>query len=642
LPNKGGNAKRHGPSGRDLSHRDQRGRITKPSTSLAHVERHDLFIAAALAIVTLAVYGQVVSHQFVGLDDDVYLRDNPMVASGVTPQGIVWAFTTFYDSNWHPLTWLSHMVDFQLFGQNAGGHLLINAFIHTLNTILLFVFLKQGTGARWKSAIVAALFALHPLHVESVAWTVERKDTLSTFFGLLSLLAYIRYVRAPSPVRYTMVAVWLACGLMAKPMLVSWPFLFLLLDYWPLRRFEWNLADGFKTLAKESLGFIPEKLLFFAIVAASIVVTHWAQSYHEMTIRVFDAPFALRGANALVSYARYVLLTFWPIHLAVYYPFPRSVPVWQIVLSVIVLGAITGIALRYAGRQSWLIVGWLWFVGTLIPVIGVVQVGIGEAMADRYHYIPSIGLFIMLVFAFAALASRLHLSRFVIIAMSVIVLSALGALAAVQTTRWRDTETLFTHTLAVTSDNLVIEYNFGRVLGLQRKYDQAIPHLLEALRIDPKFFDALVNTGLFFLNQGKTTEAIPYYQRAIDLKPGSAKTHMQLGMALAKGDQKERALQEFYKARDLDPDDADVRTNLGLSLANQGKLSEASSELNEALRLNPSNAEAHNNLGLVFLIQGEPEKSLPHFSAALNLKPNFAVARDNLERAQKQIDLRKR
>ena len=600
-------------------------------------------MAAALAVATFAVYGQVISHQFISLDDDVYIRDNPMVAGGLTLKGIAWAFTSFQDSNWHPLTWLSHMVDSEIFGLSAGGPLLENALIHVSNTLLLFLFLKRVTGASWQSAIVAALFALHPLHVESVAWAVERKDTLSTFFGLLSLLAYVRYTEAASSKRYALVALWLGLGLMTKPMLVTWPFVLLLLDYWPLRRLEWQPEDGIKRFGKAWVPLFREKLPLFCLVAASMVVTYLAQSYGGTVRALVDASFPWRLVNALASYAKYLFLTFWPSGLGVYYPLsPAGVPAWQLAVAVVLLLAISAIALREARRRPYLITGWLWFLGTLVPVIGLVQVGVGPAMADRYHYIPSIGLFIAIIFGLADLAIAWRIGRVSIAVVSTAVLLVFGSLTALQVSRWRDSMTLFERTLSVTSDNLVIHYNFGHFLGQQGKYDEAVPHFAEALRIKPDFFDALINMGVSLSEQGKSAEAISYYHRALGVEPHNAKAHMQLALALVKQEKGDDALQEAYKALEFAPNDADIRTNLGLMLARRKELSEAATQLNEALRLNPNSAEAHNNLGLVFLMAGQPEKSLPHFSAALRLKPNFTIASDNLRRAQRQIDARQK
>jgi tetratricopeptide (TPR) repeat protein len=594
-------------------------------------------MAAALAVATLAVYGQVISHQFINLDDDLYIRDNPMVIGGLTLKGIAWAFTTSYDTNWHPLTWLSHMVDSQIFGLNAGGHLLVNALIHVSNTLLLFLFLKRLTGASWRSAIVAALFALHPLHVESVAWAIERKDTLSTLFGLLSLLAYARYAEAPSWRRYALVALWLSLGLMAKPMLVTWPFVLLLLDYWPLRRLEWQPADGIGRFAKAWVPLIREKLPLFCLVAASVVVTYLAQSYAG-TLAFVDASFPLRLSNALASYGKYLLLTVWPSGLAVNYPLsPAGVPAWQLAATVVLLLAITAIAIREARKRPYLITGWLWFLGTLVPVIGLVQVGVGRAMADRYYYIPSIGLFMAIIFGLADLAIAWRLGRVIIAAASAIVLLIMGSLTVLQVSRWRDSETLFGYALSVTSDNLVVQNDLGSALAQQSKYAEAIPHFTEALRLKPNHLHALLNMGLALRKQGKAAEAVGFYQRALMVEPESVRGHWQLGLALAEQGKNDDALLEFLKAN---PNDFDIRVRLGEMLTRQGKLSEATSQLNEALRLKPDSAEVHNNLGLLLLMMGQPEKSLLHFSAALHLKPDLAAAQDNLTRAQKQIDAR--
>ena len=336
-------------------------------------------------------------------------------------------------------------------------------------------FLKRVTGARWRSAIVAALFALHPLHVESVAWAAERKDTLSTFFGLLCLLAYARYVEKPSRKRYALVAVWLALGLMAKPMLVSWPFVLLLLDYWPLRRLEWRPADGIKRFAKDWLPLVREKLPLFCLVAPSMVVTYIAQAHGGAVAGLIAAPLSWRLANSLVSYAKYLLLTFWPAGLAIYYPSSHhAAPAWQWAAALILLGAITAVALRNARERSYLISGWLWFLGTLVPVIGLVRVG-DQAMADRYTYIPSIGLFIALVFGLADLANTWRIGRVSIATASAVTILLLASLTTLQISRWRDSETLFAYALSVTSDNAVVQNDLGCVLDQQENMPKPSP-----------------------------------------------------------------------------------------------------------------------------------------------------------------------
>src|SRR5437667_6434936 len=422
------------------------------------LERSDLLILLGLAVVTFGVYAQLIGHHFISFDDPTYIQDNPMVNRGVTLAGLAWAFTTFHSGNWHPLTWIAHMIDCQLFGTIAGGHLLVNALIHVANTLLVFWFLFRTTHARWSSALVAALFALHPLHVESVAWASERKDTLSTFFGLLSLIAYVRYAEAPSIRRYAWTAIMLALGLVAKPMLVTWPFVMLLLDYWPLRRFQRSDASDQWSVVR---GLVVEKLPLFALVAASAVVTSLAQS-HGGGVRTFtEFPIALRLSNALVSYAKYLLLAFWPNDLAVYYPYTGTdIPAWQIICAALLLIAITAFCFFQRKIRPYLIVGWLWFLGTLVPVIGLVQVG-AQTMADRYFYIPSIGLFIAIVFGLADIAETRRVAPWLSAAITGVVLLVLATLTNAQIHRWRDSFALFEHTLAVTPPNLRIEYDLG-------------------------------------------------------------------------------------------------------------------------------------------------------------------------------------
>jgi protein O-mannosyl-transferase len=622
-------------------------------------------IGAGLAIVTLAIYAQVIGHQFIALDDDLYIKENPMVNRGITLARLSWAFTTFYQANWHPLTWISHMIDSQLFGMNAGGHLLVNALIHVANMLLVFWFLLRTTHARWPSALVAALFALHPLQVESVAWAAERKDTLSTFFGLLSLIAYTRYAKAPSRRWYAWTAIALVLGLMAKPVLVTWPFVMLLLDYWPLDRFRHQTsevggqkANGTGQPARRNDGgggwsvvrlpagalakagdIVREKIPLFAIAAASCVVT-WIAQAHGGAVRTFtDVPIGLRLSNALVSYAKYILLTFWPKDLAVYYTFaPEGIPMWQIIGAVVLLSAITAFCVFQWKTRPYLIVGWLWFMGTLVPVIGLVQVG-GQTMADRYFYIPSIGLFIALVFGLADIAKMRRIAPLLNAGIISVVLLVLAALTNAQIHRWRDSVTLFQYTLAVTPPNLPIEYNLGHVVGEQGKYDEAAAHFEKALQIKPDFFDALLNMGVTRARQGRTGEAVEYYQRAIRVQPNSAKAHAELGVALAKQNRNDAALQELSQALELAPNDADIHTNLGLVFARLGRVQEALDELHQAVWFKPDSAEAHNNLGLVLLASGKARESVPEFQAALRLNPELKVAADNLRRAQAQLNL---
>jgi tetratricopeptide (TPR) repeat protein len=601
--------------------------------------RADLLILLGLVVMTFGIYAQVAGHQFTTLDDDWYIKENAMVNRGVTLAGLAWAFTTFYQANWHPLTWVAHMIDSQLFGMNAGGHLLVNALIHVANTLLVFWFLLRTTHARWPSALVAALFALHPLHVESVAWASERKDTLCTFFGLLSLIAYVRYAESPSRKRYGLVAVTLALGLLAKPMLVTWPFVMLLLDYWPLRR--WQSAKGKEQRMGSTVrGLVVEKVPLFAIVAASCVVTLFAQS-HGRAVRTFaDISVTLRLSNALVSYARYLLLTFWPHDLAVYYTFaPTGIPAWQIVGAALLLSGITAFCLFQRNIRPYLVVGWLWFLGTLVPVIGLVQVG-AQTMADRYFYVPSIGLFIALVFGLADITKTRRLSIPVGINAAIAggILLVLAALTNAQIHRWSDGFTLFQHTLAVTPPNPPIEYSLGFALRKSGRYDEAASHFEKVLQIQPGHYDSLLNMGDMRSYQGRLPEAIEYYQAAIRSQPDAPKAHARLGQALSQQNRTEAAYEEFRRASQLAPEDAGIRDNLGVSLWRLGRIPEAIDEFHEALRLNPNSAEAHANLGLILLESGKPRESIPEFGAALRLKPELQGAADNLSRAQAQLN----
>jgi Flp pilus assembly protein TadD len=613
------------------------GSIVAKERSAALLSRVMTFglIATGLAITTFGIYAQVIGHHFITIDDLSYIEENPMVNRGVTFGGLAWAFTTFHQGNWHPLTWIAHMIDGQLFGIFAGGHLLVNALMHVANTLLVFWLLLGTTRARWASALVAALFALHPLHVESVAWAAERKDTLSTFFGLLSLIAYVRYAEAPSIRRYVWTAIMLALGLLAKPMLVTWPFVMLLLDYWPLRRFD---ITSRKEVATKLWPLVREKLPLFALVAASAVITSIAQSHAGAVRTLTEFPFTLRLSNALASYAKYLLLTFWPNDLAVFYPFPAAgIPAWQIIGAASLLIGITAFCFFQPRKRSgYLIVGWLWFLGTLVPVIGLVQVG-GQAMADRYFYIPSIGLFIAIVFGLADIAERRGVAPWLSAAVAGVVLLVLATLTNAQIHRWSDSFTLFKHALTVAPPSVAVEDSLGYALQRSGRLDEAAAHYEKALQIKPDDYMSLLYLGVARFYQGRVPEAIDYAQAAIRSQADSPKAHNLLGMALAKQNHNEAALEELRRAVELAPKDADIRNGLGLALAQLGRIPEAINEFHEAVRLNPNNAAAHANLGLVLLAAGKPRESIPEFEAALHLEPEFKAAAEGLRQAQAQL-----
>jgi len=592
-------------------------------------------IATGLAITTFGIYAQVIGHQFITFDDISYIEDNPMVNRGVTFGGLAWAFTTFLSGNWNPLTWIAHMIDSQLFGLFAGGHLLVNALIHVANTLLVFWFLLKTTHTRWPSALVAALFALHPLHVESVAWATERKDTLSTLFGLLSLIAYARYAEAPSIRRYAWVAITLALGLMAKSMLVTWPFVMLLLDYWPLRRLE---ITSHREVATKVWPLVREKLPLFALVAVSAVVTSVALSHVGAVRALTEFPITLRLSNALVSYAKYVMLTFWPNDLAVYYPFPKAgLPAWQIIGAASLLVGITAFCLSQRKIRPYLIVGWLWFLGTLVPVIGLVQVG-GQSMADRFFYIPSIGLFIALVFGLADIAKTRRVAPWLSAAIAGVVLLVLATVTNAQIYWWKDSFTLFEHALTVAPPSVAVENSLGHAMRRSGRLDEAAAHFEKALQIRPDDYMSLLYMGVCRFYQGRVPEAIEYAQAAIRSRADSPKAHDLLGMALSTQNHNEAALDEMRRAVELAPKDANIRNDLGLVLLRLGRIPEAIEEFHETLRLNPNSAApAHANLGWALLTSGKPRESIAEFEAALQLNPEFKAAADGLRQAQAQL-----
>jgi tetratricopeptide (TPR) repeat protein len=592
----------------------------------------NLFVAAALAVLTLLIYAPVLGHEFISLDDTLYVTENPMVNRGLSFAGLTWAFTTFHAANWHPLTWIAHMIDSQIFGMNAGGHLFVNTLIHATNVTLVFALLYHTTGFRWRSALVAALFALHPLHVESVAWVAERKDTLSTLFGLLSLIAYCRYVQTGSRAQYAWSAGALVLGLLAKPMLVTWPFVMLLLDFWPLARFQRSEIGG-----QRSVKLIVDKIPFLLIVAGSAVITMVAQSHGGAVRNFADAPIWLRASNAVVAYAKYLLLTFWPNNLAVYYPFDlQGIPEWQIIGAIFLLLAVTAFCAMQIKKRPYLLFGWLWFLGTLLPVIGLVQVG-GQTMADRYHYIPSIGLFTALVFGFAEVVKPFRLSPTIAGSLAGAILLVLAVLTSMQLRLWHDSTSLFRHTLAVTPPNMIIEHNFGLVLGKSGELDEAATHFEKALQIRPDFYDALINMGVTRSQQHRLPEAVTYFQHASAIQREKAEPHFQLGLLYANLNQDQKALGELQQAVRIEPENSDTRANLGLVFLRLRNVSEAVAQLQEALRLNPQNAEAHNNLGLAFLVSGKVQESIPEFETALRLKPDLQLAAQNLRRAQAKM-----
>jgi tetratricopeptide (TPR) repeat protein len=572
-------------------------------------------IALLLALITLLAYLPAVRNGFVVYDDGTYVTENRTVQNGLTWAGMQWAFTTGYGSNWHPLTWLSHMMDCGLFGLNAGAHHSGNVLLHTVNAVLLVLLLFRLTGALWPAAFVAALFAWHPLHVESVAWISERKDVLSTFFALLTLLAYVRYAQARSRVEgresmanvsipaldprrstldYALALACFALGLMAKPMLVTLPFVMLLLDYWPLGRMLVSKNAPTPISQLPTLNHLLfEKWPFFLLVVISCVVTYLAQQHGEAVMTLHQYPVPLRIANALISYEQYLVKMIWPWPLAVLYPLPNHLS-WiraMAAVAVAVLGVISWLTWRTRQPCPYLLMGWLWFLGMLVPVIGLVQVG-SAAMADRYTYFPLVGIFIAIAFGARDLVIRFRISKIAVAVAAALVLAACLALTENQLRYWRDSESLFAHALAVTADNPNARVDYGVALEQQGRFPEALAEYREAVRLSSDNLQAQYNIGNLLDKMGRPEQARP----------------------------------ELLKAVQLDPESAASRDALGAVLVELGRFDEAMSQFTEALRINPNHAGAHFDLGKALLKQGRDAEAVDEFRAALRLDPeNYQI-----------------
>ncbi len=594
----------------------------------------EFFIPAVLIVVTLAIYIQVINHDFISLDDGFYVLNNPEVRTGLTRQSIAWAFSTFA-GYWHPLTWLSHMADCQIYGLRSGGPHFTNLLLHLANVLLLFIVLKRMTGAVWQSACVAALFAWHPLNVESVAWIAERKGVLSTLFLLLTLLAYEHYTRNTSSwKRYLLVIVALALGLMSKPMLVTLPFTLLLLDYWPLKRIRWHRAQD-ANLAGSIFRLIGEKLPLFILVVVQSVLTFLGERDVGNITSLSESSLSFRFANVMASYYTYVGKMFWPRELAVFYPNRTFIPGWKIATAVVLLMSITALVLISIRRCPYLFTGWFWYLGVLLPVIGIVKIG-EFSMADRYSYVSLIGLFVMVVWAVSGLLTRQRYRRATIVLLMVIVFPTLGLASWFQTGYWQDNLTLYEYTLAITSDNYVIHHNLGNELVRRGRLEEGIQHYCEALRIKPNSFETHNSLGLALAQQGRLHDSIPEYENALLLRPDSVKVYSNLGLAFAQLGNLDAAIVSLNRALSLDPSSAEVRLNLGIILIRSNRLGEATAHLSKATELSPESAEAHNALGFALTSQGETQEAISEYGTALRLNPGYVTAQENLERAQFQ------
>ena len=586
-----------------------------------------------LALVTAALYWPITRNGFVDFDDEVYIVGNPHITSGLTWTNTVWAFQSGEQANWHPLTWMSHMVDCDLYELNPGGHHLTNLLFHVANTLLLFLLLNQLTGVTWRSAFVAAFFAWHPLHVESVAWASERKDTLSTFFWLLTLLAYARYAQqfkiqnSKFKISYALALIFFACGLMSKPMVVTLPFVLLLLDFWPLNRIQpstFNLQN-FKSL------FV-EKIPFFALSLAASIVTYLVQ---KNGAALWATSWDTRLENVVLAYVRYISKLFWPQDLAVVYSYPSRWPVWLAMGAALLLLLWTALSVSCARQYPYLPVGWFWFLGTLVPTIGIVQVG-AQSIADRYTYIPSIGFFIVVVWGACDLARRWpEKGKFLPFAGVVALVGCLGV-TTIQIGYWQNSGKLFLHAIEVTTDNYVAENCLGKAFEKAGQNDRALVLYTDAVKLAPSFPPAQFNLATCLLGFGKTNEALDHLRAAARREPHDPDIQYDLGVYFKLNGSPDDAARGFQAALADRPDFPEAQTEMGLLQLRQNKFAEAIPYFAVTMRLKPNDPDARFNLGLALLDNHQPAEAAVQFSEELRLTPNATKAHFRLAQAQQQ------
>jgi len=590
--------------------------------------KYKVLIGIILFIMTFAVYLQVVNHDFINFDDDIYVTDNFRVIKGISLSNILWAFNLTERPDtpyWHPLSWLSHMLDCQLFGLNAGMHHMTSLLLHAVNSLLLFYILSSATGDLLRSAFVAALFALHPVNVDSVAWIAERKNVLSTFFWMLTMLSYVFYTRRPDIIRYFVSILFFVLGLLSKPMLVTLPFVLLLFDYWPLERFELKRSGLHKILY-----LVLEKLPFFIISAYSVYISTVSLKLTRNIISTDYVPMRLRLENAIVSYATYIGKMVWPSELSVYYPFPASIAIWKIFASLILLISVTIFVMFKMRRFRYVGTGWFWFVGTLVPVSGVVQCGLWPEMADRWAYIPYIGLFVIISWGGYELLNKYRLNNILAAATSITILFALSTATYIQLKYWQDSKSLYKHALEVAPVNPVILNNMGNALAKECKFIDAVGYYKEALLLKPDYANAHSNLATAFYKLGRIDDSIRYYSEALRYMPNFYKVHNNFGSVLFELGKDKDAMFHFLEALRINPDYSGAHYNLGLLLFRQGRIEQAVSHYARAVSLNPYYAEAHNNLGLAYNKLGRTGYAVKHYNEALRLDPNMAEAHMNL------------
>lgn len=564
-----------------------------------------IIIGIFLIVSTSIVYWQLGGHEFINFDDTLYVTENPQVKSGITMEGITWAFGFTDRAYWHPITWLSHMLDCELFGEAPGMHHLMNLFFHLLNSLLLFTVLKSMTGSYWRSGFVAALFALHPVNVDTVAWISERKNLISTFFWLLTMLAYTGYVRKPNVYRYLAVLCFFMLGLLSKPMLITLPFVLLLLDYWPLGRIQLfvspDSSQGKDTKAWKNnkavfLKIVLEKIPFFILAVFMIVLSITSFRHHSDVISTDVVSIQIRLANALVSYVHYILKMIWPSNLTIYYPFPLHISMIEISVTGIILISVSSFFILKARSCPYCIVGWLWYLGTLVPVSGIVQAGLWPAMAERWAYVPFIGLFIIVSWGSYDLYSRIFNRKIVFGVSLFIILTFLGVLAWKQTACWENDYKLFSHAIQVNDKNSIAYSNLADVFFKEGDFDNALLNYSKSVSLNPNDLTTRNNYAIALLRDGKFNESVEHFQAVLKRLP----------------------------------DDEQLYIGLGIAFTKLGEYFEAIKSLTGALRVNPENPETHFQIAVLFGETGNIDEAIFHYRKALRISPDYTDARNNL------------
>jgi protein O-mannosyl-transferase len=622
--------------------------LTERRSSRIHGGRvATIVVSVFLAVIVWTAFGRAIGYEFVGYDDQRYVVQNPWVTNGLTLDGIQWAFTHVHATNWHPLTTISHMLDCQLYGLQPWGHHLTNILLQAAAAILLFLALRSLTGDSWPSLFVAAIFAVHPLRVESVAWVSERKDVLSGVFFMLTLWAYARYARShgPSLFRYLVIVVLFTLGLLCKPTLVTLPFVLLLLDYWPLDRGRPSPSSGHDETASASQRrntwswLVTEKLPLLVLSAASCAATLLAQKQAlELSVK---PPLDERVGNALISYAVYVRQMIWPAHLAVLYPYPEgNLKVSQVILALLLVLMISGAFFLWRKKYPFLLIGWLWYLGMLVPVIGIIQVG-SQVRADRYTYLPQIGLYVVVAWGGMELLHRWRRTREVLAAAAFLTIMALTTHSYLQTSCWRNNETLWKHAIANTSNNYIAHTNLAPTLTYSGRFAEAIAECQTALKIKPDWAAAHNNLGVALVrnkhsgdgavgHDGAVDEAIEHYRRALQINPDFTQAHQNLGIVLVQKGQIDEAIKHFQKSLELEPSDAHAEFLLGSAFLQRQEAGEAIAHYQKALEIRPDYAEARNYLGNAFVAEGKYNEAIANYAAAVRIRPNYSEAHHNM------------